>query len=110
MLTFAHPVRCSSVARCSAESATKKYAADRKLGLRRGVLDRARQPHGLIGDPPPLQPHSWSADVRSSGDLYAFLEPRDNWTQIHVDFEWTSEGTDAFLGRGDKDAPTKESR
>jgi len=54
--------------------------------------------------------HSRSADVRFSEELCPFLEPRDNWTTIQVDFEWTSEGTDEFLGHGDNDAPTKESR
>jgi hypothetical protein len=43
-------------------------------------------------------------------ELCPSLEPRDHWTKSQVDFEWTSEGTDEFLGRGDKDAPTKESR
>ncbi len=34
----------------------------------------------------------------SSEELCPFLEPRANWTQIQVDFEWTSEGTDEYLG------------
>ena len=46
----------------------------------------------------------------SSEELCPFLEPRANWTTIQVDFEWTSEGTEEFLGHGDKDAPTQESR
>jgi hypothetical protein len=78
---------------------------------RRGVLDQAWQPFVLIGDPPPLRlQHSWSAEGRYSFELCPFLEPRDNWTKTQVDFEWTSEGTEEFLGHGDKDAPTKESR
>ena len=36
--------------------------------------------------------------MRSSEELCPFLEPRDNWTKSQVDFEWTSEGTDEFLG------------
>ncbi len=66
----------------------------------RGVLDRARQPIALIGDPPPFRTQSWSAEGCSSDELCPFLEPSDNWTKIQADFEWTSEGTDEFLGHG----------
>ena len=48
--------------------------------------------------------------MRFSEELCPFLEPRDNWTTIQVDFEWTSEGTDEFLGDGDEDAPIREPR
>ncbi len=66
----------------------------------RGVLDRARQSIRLIGDPPPLRRQSRGVDGRSPFELCPFLEPRANWTTIQVDFEWTSEGTDEFLGHG----------
>jgi hypothetical protein len=78
--------------------------------IRWGVLDQAWQPFVLIGDPPPLRIRSRGAEGRSPFELRPFLEPRDNWTKIQVDFEWTSEGTEEFLGHGDNDAPTKESR
>ena len=64
----------------------------------RGVLDRAWQPVALIGDPPPLRTQSWGAEGRSFDELCPFLEPRANWTKSQADFEWTSEGTDEFLG------------
>jgi hypothetical protein len=67
---------------------------------RNGVLDRARQPNGLIGHPPPLRRQSRSAEARASVEFCPFLEPRDHWTMIQVDFEWTSEGTEEFLGHG----------
>ena len=45
----------------------------------RGLLDQARQPVALIGDPPPSE-HSWSAEGRSSYELCPLLEPGSNWT------------------------------
>ena len=33
-------------------------------------------------------------------ELCPFLEPEANWTMSQADFEWTSEGTDEFLGHG----------
>ena len=62
------------------------------------VLDRARQPAGLIGNPPPFRRQSRSAEGRGSIELCPFLEPRDHWTKSQVEFEWTSEGTEEFLG------------
>ncbi len=82
----------------------KEARAEPEPRRRRGVLDRARQPIALIGDPPPLRTQSWSAEGRSSDELCPFLEPRGNWTWIQADFEWTSEGTDEFLGHGDTKA------
>ncbi len=57
----------------------------------------------------PSEP-SWGADERSFEELCPSLEPGDNWTVSQVDFEWTSEGTDEFLGHGDESIPDTESR
>jgi len=72
-----------------------------------GILDKPGDLLALIGDPPPLQEHSRSAEAHSPNELCPFLEPKDNWTRSQVKFAWTSEGTDEFLGHGDKAAPTK---
>lgn len=53
---------------------------------------------------------SRGADVRSFEELCPSLEPGDNWTVSQVDFEWTSEGTDEFLGHGGATTPDTESR
>jgi hypothetical protein len=76
----------------------------------KGVLDRAWQPIALIGDPPPLRPIRGAPKGVTPDELCPFLEPRANWTTIQVDFDWTSKGTDEFLGHGDEQAPANESR
>ncbi len=38
--------------------------------------------------------------MRFSYELCPFLEPGGNWTKSQLDIEWTSEGTDVFLGHG----------
>ena len=63
---------------------------------RQGVLDRAWQPIALIGDPPPLQEHSRSAEERSPDELCPFLEPRANWTLIQVDLHSRARARTSF--------------
>ena len=57
----------------------------------------------------PAEP-SRGADARPFEGLCPSLEPGDNWTVSQVHFEWTSEGTDEFLGHGDATNPDTESR
>jgi hypothetical protein len=76
----------------------------------RGLLDRARQPDALIGDPPPLRTFAGRRRALLRGALPLSRARRQNWTVSQVDFEWTSEETDEFLGHGDNILPDTESR
>ena len=57
----------------------------------------------------PSEP-SRGTDERSFEELCPFLEPGDDWNVSQVDSEWTSQGTDEFLGHGDEIIPDTESR
>jgi len=71
------------------------------------LLDRARRLARLIGDPPPLRTFGERrrAFLREALPLARARRPPDIASQ--VDFEWTGEGTDEFLGHGGEATPSK---
>ena len=73
----------------------------------RSLLDRARQPAALIGDPPPLRTFAdrRGAFLREALPLARARRSLDIVSQ--VEFEWTGEGTDEFLGHGGETTPSK---
>jgi hypothetical protein len=71
------------------------------------LLDRARQPAVLIGDPPPLRTFGGRRWTFLREALPLARARRQLNIVIQVDFEWTSEGTNVFLRHGGEATPRK---
>jgi hypothetical protein len=85
----------------------REARAEPESRVPKSLLDRARQPAVLIGDPPPLRTFVGRrrAFLRQALPLPRARRQLDIVSQ--VDFEWTSEGTDEFLGHGGEATPRK---
>jgi hypothetical protein len=90
---IAYKANREGVAEIFAEADARKSMeiCDRDSEARDGLLEDARHPQALIGDPPPLR-HSRGAEGRSSKELCPLLEPGANWTNQSQQEIWALPG------------------